>query len=168
MRVGICAFALGSVGLLGLATNNKAIVWANSVRFWTETVESFPPLSERVETRAAAQALANLGWALCTEQRYSEALPYLERARTLLPGEASIPASLAFAHAGMGNSTKAEQLFKRSIAMRSDSAFAHKELGLLLVRSNREDEARFHLQRALELAPHYSSVRRVLEEISSR
>ena len=167
VSVGLCAVAVGMAVLMGCATNHKARVWGNRVGFWQETVTQFPPLSERMETRSAAQAYANLGWALCVEHRYSDALPILERARDLSPGHASIVATLAYVRAKTGHPKEAEQLFEQAISLNPDSAFAHKELGFLLLSRNRGEEALAHLQRALKLAPYEESVRRTLERLSA-
>lgn len=165
--VGICTVLIGLAVLLGVATNNKALVWGDRVRFWMETVEQFPPLSRNMETRSAAQAYANLGWALCAERRCKEALSYLDSARTLSPGQASILATLAFAYAKVGNPAKAEHLFADAIALNPDLAFAHKEFGLMLLNLGRREEARFHLQRARDLAPYEKSVQETLERMSN-
>lgn len=158
----ICAGYVGLVILLGLATNNKALIWSDRVGFWTDTVERFSPLSKAMDTRSAAQAYSNLGWALCFERRYAEALRHLERAREISPGQPAILATLGFAHAKIGNPGRAEHFLEKAIAVNPDLAFAHKELGLLLLREGRGGKARLHLQRALELAPYESSVRKIL------
>ncbi len=162
---GVCAGSIGLALLLGLVTNNKALIWSDRVGFWTDTVKQFPPLSKNMETRSAAQAYSNLGWALCAERRYTEALRYLERARKISPSQAPIQATLAYAHAKAGNSSRAEHFFEKALALNPDLAFAHKELGVLLLREGRVDKARFHLQRALELAPYEKSVREILGRI---
>ncbi|MDQ7783694.1 MAG: tetratricopeptide repeat protein [Desulfomonilaceae bacterium] len=158
----ICTSAIGLAVFLGLATNNKALIWADRVWFWTDTVEQFPRLSEGMETRSAAQAYSNLGWALCAEGRYAEALGYLQHARNLAPDQAAIAATLAFAWANSGHPKEAERLFEKAIELDPSLAFAHKELGLMLLSRGRHDKAVDHLERALKLAPSDATVRRAL------
>jgi tetratricopeptide (TPR) repeat protein len=83
-------------------------------------------------------------------EQYGAALQDFERALALDPKSSFALLSLGRTHAALGDDAAAEQLFRRALEGAS-GADAATQLGLLLVRENRLDEARVSFQKAVTL-----------------
>jgi Flp pilus assembly protein TadD len=81
------------------------------------------------------------GTVLAKQGRYSEALPFYERALTLSPDQPSILSNLALAHTMEGHPERAEPLLKRAAAAGTDARVAQ-NLALVLGLQGKYEEAK--------------------------
>jgi tetratricopeptide (TPR) repeat protein len=82
-------------------------------------------------------------------KQYPAALRDFEKALTLDPKSSFAMLSAGQAQAALGDDAAAEALFRRALASEGSAADAATQLGLLLVRQNRLDEAREAFQKAI-------------------
>lgn len=82
-------------------------------------------------------------------KHYREALRDFDEALTLNPNASYTLMSAGQAHAALGDDTAAETLFRRALASDGQDADAANQLGLLLVRHSRLEEARQCFQQAI-------------------
>lgn len=101
----------------------------------------------------------NRGVMLGLAGRAQEAIAEYRVASSLDPTDPDIDNNLGFALASTGDLAGAEASFRRALAKR-DHADAHFNLARLLFETNREPEAREHLDAAARLDPRYEEIRR--------
>jgi protein O-GlcNAc transferase len=106
---------------------------------------------------AAYQKLSQAGQLLARGD-VAAALPLLEEAAALAPGEAAIWAHLGMARAGAGDGDGAEAALRKATELNDSLAEAHAMLGMLLSARQRIAEAEPALRRAVALAPGRSDV----------
>jgi tetratricopeptide (TPR) repeat protein len=101
----------------------------------------------------SAEAHHNLGCALLTAKRISEAAVILRRAHRLRPDYAPTLDALGFAVAELGDPLEALTLLERSLAIDDASPSTQCRLGNVLLRLHRYDDALARFETALALAP---------------
>jgi tetratricopeptide (TPR) repeat protein len=149
-RISRTALAVvAGLGLLGCGwvTRQYLPKWQNSVTLFQHalTVDAVNP-----------PALYSLGLALCTENKYAEALPYLEKAATLHPHVPTYQGQLALAYESLGDIGGAIERYRKCLESYSDLPEALNNLAWLLATSpeakhrNGTDAVRF-ATRACEL-----------------
>jgi Flp pilus assembly protein TadD len=82
------------------------------------------------------------GTVLAKQGKYSDAVPFYERALTLSPNNPTIMNNLAMAHAMMGDPKKAEEILRRAAAVTGASPKIRENLALVLGLQGRYDESR--------------------------
>jgi len=93
---------------------------------------------------ARGTVLAKLG-------KYTEAIPFYDRALTLAPGQPSVLSNLALATAMSGNAARAEQLLRQAEAADSNSPKIRQNLALVLGLQGKYDEAKLIAARDLPM-----------------
>lgn len=82
-----------------------------------------------------------IGYELLKQGRYTEALPFLQRAVVEQPREARVHLYLALAYAHTGDNTNAEKHFAQAIALNSHDAYIFYNWGAYLHRQGRYADA---------------------------
>ena len=80
---------------------------------------------------------------------YARALPEYEQALKLSPKDADLLNDLGYCHYGRGDWAEAEKCLRRAVALRPDHRRAWVNLGLVLGRQGRWDEAIIEFRRSL-------------------
>jgi len=93
-----------------------------------------------------AEALRHAG-------RLADALAWLEQASKRFPGERAFLDGIGVVHFERGDDRRAEQAFRRSIAVQPDAVIAYANLNAALLRQSRQDEALAVLQQGLQIRP---------------
>lgn len=95
----------------------------------------------------------NLGRVLLERDRPEDALPHLEKARELAPGAPEVLRVLGNVRSELGETGSALRLYRQAVRRDSTDAWSANNLGLLLVREGRYEDALGPLARATELRP---------------
>ncbi|HLX29247.1 MAG TPA: DUF5672 family protein [Casimicrobiaceae bacterium] len=101
-------------------------------------------------------ALHYLGVVHHQRGRHAEALPMLERAASLVPGEPEFHNNLGLALAALDRNDDAIAAYLRAIELKSDHATASNNLGLAYQALNRLPEAIAAFRRAIALSPAFA------------
>jgi Flp pilus assembly protein TadD len=104
-----------------------------------------------VDKTGSAEAYNNLGFSRLLQRRYSDAVPPLEKAVSLAPGDSRVRNNLAVAYAMTGRSERAYRLFENTLG----KAAAYNNLGYLYMIQGRRQEAEAALRSAMEASPAY-------------
>src|ERR1700721_3665731 len=83
------------------------------------------------------QALNDLGFAMIEEEKYDEAIPYLQKANELSSRFAAPHVHLAHAYVALGKTGEAEAEFRRAVEISPMDPFARKALGHFYLQSGR-------------------------------
>lgn len=150
---GLLAATTVLVLIAGYLTMEKANLWTDPVRFWTDAVDRFSERGNDREARPQFQALHNLGTALQARGAYEQSIPPLQRALHLAPGEVPTVTALAYSYAETDRLSDAEQLLKGALALDQSHVRTYRVLGHLLAKEHRYDEAHLVFKKALALAP---------------
>lgn len=110
---------------------------------------------------------AGLGRLLLTKERYAQALPHLNRAVALNPGNASAWADLGLTLAMTSDIAGAESALDRSLQLDPDSATAWYNRGLLNLKAGLFAQAESDLKEAVRLAPGNDEVLKLLQRAHS-
>ena|GEM_PF-343770 len=95
------------------------------------------------------EGLVRLGMARLQLGRFSEAVSAL----SMIADTAEVLLLLSVAHTGLGDTAKALELAREAARLEPNNAFAHDQLGRLLLEAGRFPDAEFTFQRAAFLAP---------------
>ena len=143
---------------LAKAANNLGLV---------EEAEGHPRAAEQRFREAIAwqagtvqpseQPLLNLGSLLLSEQHGSQAVPLLEQATALSPGDPKCHEGLARAYDQQGRPKEAVVEMARAVELASSDAHLHFQLGQLYRRTGQADLARQELKRSRELYGEHSN-----------
>ena len=112
------------------------------------------------EGRPSADLLNDFGYFRYTQNRLDDATSLLERARRSSPNHAQATVNLAMVVAAKGDYDSAFDLFSEVVG----PAAAHQNVGLLLMRAGREDEAVAHLAEASAIDPSLATAESLLAE----
>lgn len=116
-----------------------------------ESAEAFMKVIEQgMET---SEVYVNLGLALEDLNRGEEAVQALQTANQFDDGDAAACFHLGNFYRNKGDKARAEQFFRRAVALRPDFAEAHNNLGLLLQESGEAARAAECFEKALSSAP---------------
>ncbi|GIV06738.1 MAG: hypothetical protein KatS3mg016_2313 [Fimbriimonadales bacterium] len=99
------------------------------------------------------RSAVEIGYELLKQGRYTEALPFLQRAVVEQPREARVHLYLALAYAHTGDNTNAEKHFAQAIALNSHDAYIFYNWGAYLHRQGRHSEALKAYETAYRLDP---------------
>jgi tetratricopeptide (TPR) repeat protein len=102
------------------------------------------------------EALKILSGVRFMEGRLDEALPSIERAARLMPGDARVQANLGSVQTRLGRFDDAIASFEKALAIDPDYAEGHYNLGAVLSAVQRYEEALAHYDRVLFAVPHHS------------
>ena len=95
-----------------------------------------------------------LGYILANRGAYAEAVDHLERAAAGLPQNGPLQRDLGILLTRLGRPAEARAALERAVALIPEDAASHLQLGRLLIGPGGDiDRARFHLMRALSVAP---------------
>ncbi len=94
-----------------------------------------------------------LGTLCCQQERFSDGLPFLERAVKLKPQSTGALVNLGHALAGMGRYEEAESAYRKALSQEPAELPACRALARLLMRSNRTVEAETLLREAIRYLP---------------
>jgi Flp pilus assembly protein TadD len=131
------------IGALAAAAYVQAGYWQDSISLWKHTIAC---------TSENWVAHANLGNALASQGRMSEAIEQFELAVQILPNEAKPHLTLGNALASQGRFAEAVEQFERAVQLKPDNPQVHLALGRGLASQGKLSEAIPELQQALKLA----------------
>lgn len=121
---------------------------ARAIEVLTPVVDALPKGSaEQVE------ATQVLGLCLYLAGRIEPSIPYLERTRAALPGNADLAYVLGMALVKTGQAAKARAVWADAFGVGADSAAAHLLTGQMMVRAELDDAAEAELKQALAKDP---------------
>jgi tetratricopeptide (TPR) repeat protein len=140
------AIVLGAM-VLATATWSQVRIWRDDERLWRRAVLVDP---------ASPTAASNLGSALRTTGRLTEAVESSERALRLQPAFPEAHLNIALIRAAQGRSAEAERHFRRALELKPRSAPAHLGLASTLEGQGRMEEAIQEFRAAIEIEPRSS------------
>lgn len=94
-----------------------------------------------------------LGLSLLQQQRYEEALPYLQRAAEGLPREANVLNQLALTLSRLKRYPEAQEIYKQVVALLPENPVVYVNIGASLNTAQEFDEALIWLEKGLALEP---------------
>lgn len=118
--------------------------WRTPVSLWQSNVAVYPQ---------SATAQTNLGSALIDEGKVAQALPSLEEAARLDPGDAGIRYNLGRGYFGVEQYAKAESELRACLKLNANYPDAAHLMALTMERQGRVDEAASFYKRALDTNP---------------
>ncbi|MFN7993183.1 MAG: hypothetical protein U0Q18_06265 [Bryobacteraceae bacterium] len=121
----------------------RNLVWSDPVRFWIDTVAASPH---------KVRPYTILSETSIEQGRCGEALPYLQHAAVLMPGNANLDESRGRLLECVGNRKEALRLLE-DVASRSPSSHIYELIGLLYGEMGKSDESNGALQKAVQLDP---------------
>jgi Flp pilus assembly protein TadD len=101
-------------------------------------------------TRPDWRVVSARGTVLAKQGKYSNAIPFYERALSLSPNNPTIMNNLAMAHAMMGDPKKAEEILRQAVAAPGATSKMRENLALVLGLQGRYDESRSVASRVLD------------------
>jgi tetratricopeptide (TPR) repeat protein len=116
-------------------------LWGDPVRFWIDTVQDWP---------RKWRPYGNLAETFIAQRRCAEALPYLQQAQVLLPGDARVEESLARVLECVGRRAEALDLLVRAVVLDPRSR-VYEWIGLLYGEMGRSEESGRALKHAVEM-----------------
>ncbi|MFH2098820.1 MAG: tetratricopeptide repeat protein, partial [Pseudomonadota bacterium] len=139
------AWVLGSVmAVFAVLTVARSAVWADGYSLWMDSVEKSP---------GKMRPVLNLGALYLEDNRPDLAVPWLEKALAMEPGQAWTLYNLGRARGMMGEKEEERSLYERALAADPDLAEAHNNLGLILIGEGNIEEGLAQVNRAIELKP---------------
>lgn len=112
---------------------------------------------QAADPHPSEQPLLNLGNLLTDRNQLNEALPVLQRAETLSPGNGKVHAALGKLYARQMNFPRAQQEFEQAVNTEPNDAGLHFQLGQVYRKQGLQDKARQELARAAALDGTHSS-----------
>ena len=144
--------------LLGLA-HNMDEDWKEGEKVLRQAV-SIAPLAPRIHY--------NLGMSLAAQKRYAEAAECFETASRLMPNDAMSYFQLARCRVELADTASAERALRAALDARPAFPDAHRQLGELLEKRGRHQEAWKHLRQAVALNPRDAAAGRLLNDIEAK
>ncbi|MCS7208478.1 MAG: tetratricopeptide repeat protein [Fimbriimonadales bacterium] len=111
------------------------------------------------------RSAVEIGYALLQQDRYVEALPFLQRAVSEQPREPRVHLYLALAYAHTGDHAQAERHFAQAIALNPRDAYTFYNWGAYLHRQNRLQEALKAYETAYHLDPTLIGARQAADSL---
>lgn len=115
------------------------------------------------EGKASADLLNDFGYFRYSQGRFAEARTLLTQARKLNPEHSQATTNLAMVLAAEGDFETAYELFSHAVG----PAAAHQNIGLLMLKAGRDDEAVVHLESAADRDPSLQTAQTVLAEFQA-
>ncbi len=141
------AIACAHIILLAATTWVQTTYWRDSVTLFSRALEV---------TKDNPVAENNLGLALTTLGKRSQAIEHFKKALRLEPKWADAHHNLAIAYLGEGKFINAARHFQEALKIDSQHAQAHNNYGALLLQQGRFEEATMHFNKALEAKQDYA------------
>ncbi|MEY2495487.1 MAG: protein O-mannosyl-transferase [Verrucomicrobiota bacterium] len=129
---------------LAIATQIQASYWRNSESLWSEALS---------HTADNVIAELNLGEAVDTLGRSTEAIARFERVLQIDPNQPMVHASLGAILLKIGKTDAALAHLQKSLEIQPEQSSVHLSLGTALLEIGRLDEAVTHLRKAVEFVP---------------
>lgn len=139
-----------SIFLLRLASEANLSINAEWGEYLTRRALEFDPNNPEVVLKLAR--------ILRTAERNEEALMLFERYKEMVPGDYQVLAHIGSCLSAMGRLGEAESYFRQALKGLDDPV-THYNMGLLLARTNRLDDAVEEYEKALERDPMHSDAR---------
>jgi tetratricopeptide (TPR) repeat protein len=135
--------------------------------YWEKgrTEEAIENYRKSLAIRRTVQALNNLGVALASQRRYSDAIDCYNSALQIQPDHAKAHNNLGAALAKTGRTDEAIKEYETALRLRPDDPEVHHNLGLELAHTGKTKEAIEHYQAALRLRPDYSEAHSQLAKV---
>ena len=141
------ALSAGALAGLAFLTLGRQAAWKRSISLWSAAAAGAP---------SSSLVFNNLGRAFADAGRAAEAGEAYRRALELEPRSAEALTNLGNLQASAGDLAGAADLYRRALEQPSRfSPEAHSNLGNVLARTGRTDEAVGHFEAALRLRPEY-------------
>ncbi|MEW5945983.1 MAG: tetratricopeptide repeat protein [bacterium] len=141
------AAAFAAAALLSVKTAERNRVWENSETLWRDTSLCCP---------SSARAHTNYGLALLERDKPREAVSAFEKAVALDPHFNALN-GLGAALTAAGELERAAAVYRRTVELHPDSAFAYHNGGLTFLKKGEYEEALRWFLKAAELAPGWHS-----------
>jgi tetratricopeptide (TPR) repeat protein len=148
-RAPVLAVAVVVIGLLAFATHVRNRVWQDRASIWADVVEKSP--SEGI-------AYANLAATHIEQERYDEALVWLERGRAAAPDYPGIARGIGVIHAVRGEYEEALALLQRAVALDPLDHAGIGQIGIVLVQMGRPQEALRYFEESTRIFEHPRNV----------
>jgi Flp pilus assembly protein TadD len=147
------------------AHNSLGVAYGNSGRT-AEAAEQFKIAAGlQLDVETAQDLFPNLGRALMSQGKISEAIPVLERARQVSPDRPDVWHQLGLAYFGANRKDDAMEAWKTAVRLnpRSDESFFM--MGVVLAADRRFDEARQAFTQVLAINPSRQDARDMLKAL---
>ena len=133
-----------------------------------KAVATLTPIVSRLEAGSLErrEAVQVLGLAHFAAGHLTEAIPYLEEIRPLVPDDIKLAYALGMAYAQTRQPAKARESFARTFRVAPDSAAGHLIAGQMLNRLEIEDLAEAELREAIRIDPKVPEAHYVLAQIA--
>lgn len=122
--------------------------WENSYTLFDHAIKT---------TRMHFVPYKNLGIYLVGENKYEEAIYYLNKAVAMNENDPALHNSLGVSWLMLGRYIEAERHFQISLRIDLEQANVHNNLGMVLVHQMKIDEALQHFQKAIQLEPQFAN-----------
>lgn len=153
VKAGLATAVMAAICLVSYTAASKAVLWTDSVAFWTDARNRTPMHDPRVEKRIKIQTLNLLGSHLRARGAIQEAVALHQEAMQVDPRYPQTYLDLGAAYAQAGQLDDAATTHQELLRLDHTNAMAHAGLGGVLLKQNRLDEALEHFQKALERKP---------------
>src|SRR5262249_30311155 len=137
--------AMGAIGVLGLVTFHQTSYWRNSETLWNHTLAC---------TDDNALAHNNLGMALISEGKVTDAIGEYQKALEIEPAYTLVHFNLGTAYGQSGDWDKAIEQYQKTVDLQGDYLPARNNLADALLRMGQTDKAIQQLEEAIKLSPH--------------
>ena len=135
------------------AHNLLGAIYANSGRVERAEAEFKAAMASNPDMAEGLHIIPNLGRVLMARGKPVEALPYLERARTLKPGDPSILHELGMAYFALGRNAEAMGMWREAVRIQPDSTNTWFIMGITLAAGGQAAEARQAFSEVLRIDP---------------
>jgi protein O-mannosyl-transferase len=149
-----CAVAL-FLSANALATFQRNKVWKTEETLWHDVVMKSP---------RNGRGLMTYGITLVNNGKFGEALPFLQRARELVPPYSLLLINLAIAENATAQPDAAERHYQEALRLAPLAPESYLSYARYLLSHDRAAEAGTVLRRALEISPNDPNVQRLLQE----
>jgi Flp pilus assembly protein TadD len=135
------------------AHNLLGAIYANSGRIERAEAEFKAALASNPDLSEGLHIVPNLGRVLMARGKPVEALPYLERARTMKPGDAAVLHELGMAYFALSRNAEAIDAWREAVRVQPDSTNTWFLLGMTLAAGGQVADARHAFSEVLRIDP---------------
>jgi tetratricopeptide (TPR) repeat protein len=153
---GAALLALAVLTAHGVGTHRRNEVWASGASLWGDVA---------VKSPRNGRGLMNYGLTLMRDGKLQEALDYYERAAVFTPNYSILEINLGVVKSALGDPQAAEPHFRRALELTPGYARGHYFYARWLIEHERAPQARWHLERAIELSPGDIEANRMLLDL---
>lgn len=137
---------------LAEAQNNLGLVYLAQGRH-AEAARQFQAALNNLSYPTPEYAYNNLGKTCYLTGDYAAAVDALERSLTILPSNEEARFVLAMSYVKLGRLVEAEKAFRAALLLRQNAPRTHYELGMVLFKLNRKEDAAAEFRRVVALDP---------------